>query len=78
MSGALIFTVIIVIAIYFYMRRTAKRSRAADIDSIKQYHNQYMRRNSRLNRRNHTSGQTYRSYVTKFNSTEDYRERRGR
>lgn len=76
MNGIFILIIIIVvIAIYFYMRHTAKRSRAADINSIRQYHNQYLRRSSRFNRRNHASGQAYRPYITKYNSTEDYRER---
>lgn len=73
MTGALILTVIIVIAIYFYMRHSAKRRRAQDIDSIRQYHSQYKRRSPRSTRQ--TSGQSYRFYITKYNSTEDYRER---
>ena len=75
MTGAIILTVIIVIAIYFYMRHAAKRNRAADINSIKTYHENYKRGSTRKK----TSGTdtAYRTYVTKYNSTEDYRERRG-
>lgn len=65
--------IVAVIAIYFYMRHTTKRRRASDIDSIKQYHNNYKRKRTR---NTHGSDHTYRTYVTKYNSTEDYRERR--
>lgn len=75
MTGAIILTVIIVIAIYLYMRHTAKRNRAADIDFIKDYHANYKR--SRTRRSTPGTDSTYRTYVTKYNSTEDYRERRG-
>lgn len=73
MTGAIILTVIIVIAIYFYMRHTAKRNRAADIDSIKAYHDNYKR--DRTRRKPYAADSAYRTYVTKYNSTEDYRER---
>lgn len=76
MGGALILTVIIVIAIYFYMHHTAKRRRAEDIDSVKSYHENYKRSRTRQN--SHSTDIGYRTYVTKYNSTEDYRERRGR
>lgn len=76
MTGAIILTVIIVIAIYFYMRHTAKRNRAEDIDSVKAYHENYKR--DRTRKRPYGNDSAYRTYVTKYNSTEDYRERRGR
>lgn len=77
MSGALILTVIIVIAIYIYMRYAAKRRRthAESIDFVKSYHENYKRSRTRKNPSGTDSG--YRTYVTKYNSTEDYRERRG-
>lgn len=78
MTGAIILTVIIVAAIYFYMRHTAKRNRAADIDSVKAYHENYKRDRSRKNIYVSDTSNTYRTYVTKYNSNEDYRERRGR
>lgn len=79
MSAALIFTVIIVMVIYFYLRRMSNRRRAAsaDIDSVRQYHDQYKRRRTH-NSRLHGNGDPYRAYVTKYNSNEDYRERQGR
>ena len=77
MIGTLILTVIIVIAIYLYMRHTAKRrrARAEDIDFVKTYHENYKRSGTRKSAPSTASG--YRTYVTKYNSTEDYRERRG-
>lgn len=76
MTSAIILTVIIVIAIYFYMRHAAKRNRAEDIDSVKAYHDSYKR--DRTKRKPYGTDSGYRTYVTKYNSTEDYRERRGR
>ena len=75
MIGAIILTVIIVIAIYLYMHHAAKRNRAADIDSIKSYHENYKRGMNR--KKTYGTDETYRTYITKYNSTEDYRERRG-
>lgn len=76
MTGIIILTVIIVIAIYFYMRHAAKRNRAEDMDFVKSYHQNYKRDRKRKNV--HGTNDGYRTYVTKYNSTEDYRERRGR
>lgn len=75
MTGAIISTVIIVFAIYLYMRHTAKRSRAADMDFVKTYHDNYKRDRNKKN--THKTDNAYRTYVTKYNSTEDYRERKG-
>lgn len=78
MTGIMILTVIVVIAIYFYMRHTAKRNLAKDkdMDFVKSYHQNYKR--SRTRKNIHGTNDGYRTYVTKYNSTEDYRERRGR
>lgn len=75
MLSAIILTVIIVIAIYLYMHHAAKRNRAADIDSVKAYHENYKRDRNR--KKTSGTGDAYRTYVTKYNSTEDYRERKG-
>lgn len=75
MTGVIIITVVIVIAIYFYMHHASKRNRAADIDSVKAYHENYKRDRTRRNL--NKTDNAYRTYVTKYNSTEDYRERRG-
>lgn len=75
MIGVIILTVIIVIAIFLYMRHAAKRSRAADMDFVKSYHNNYKR--DRTKKNTQMTDNAYRTYVTKYNSTEDYRERKG-
>lgn len=77
MTSVIIFTAIIAIAIYFYMRHAAKRNRArtADMDFIKTYHDNYKRDRTRKNIQK--TDNAYRTYVTKYNSSEDYRERGG-
>lgn len=75
MTGVIISTVIIVIAIYFYMRHVSKRNRAADMDFVKSYHDNYKR--DRTKKNTHKTDNAYRTYVTKYNSTEDYREPKG-
>ena len=75
MVSVLLFTALIVVLIFFYMRRKAKiRHRdIANIDSVRDYHEAYDRVRTHRNVRDKQSG--YRTYVTKYNSTEDYRER---
>lgn len=81
MSGSiLVITAIIVIAIYIYMRHTFKKRRRAvdEIDTVQYYRENYLKsgpNNKRSGKINQTDG--YRTYVTKYNSTEDYRERKG-
>lgn len=75
MIGIIICTVIIVIVIYLYMRHAAKRNRAADMDFVKSYHDNYKR--DRTKKNIHKTDNVYRTYVTKYNSTEDYREPKG-
>ena len=83
MSGGILFiTVLIIIAIYFYMRHISrKRRRATDeIDTVRHYRENYLnygldkiqRQAKQINQNN-----GYRTYVTKYNSTEDFRERKG-
>ena len=75
MIGIIICTVIIVIAIYLYMRHTAKHKRTADMDFVKTYHANYKR--DRTKKDIQKKDNAYRTYVTKYNSSEDYRERGG-
>lgn len=80
-TAALILTVIIVITIYIYMRYASKKRRDAmnEIDTVRYYHENYLQ--SRSDKRRQTKhldkDNGYRTYVTKYNSTEDYRERTG-
>ena len=77
MTGVIILTVIFVFVIYFYMRHAAKRNRTrtADMDFIKTYNDNYKRDRTRKNIQK--TDNAYRTYVTKYNSSEDYRERGG-
>lgn len=75
MIGVIILTVIIVIAIYLYMRHASKRKRASDMDFVKSYHDNYKR--DRTKKNTQMTDKAYRTYVTKYNSSEDYRERGG-
>lgn len=82
MSGAiLVITAIIVIAIYLYMRHSSKKRRRAidEIDTVRYYHENYLRSGSgRKHSPKHIDqSDGYRTYVTKYNSTEDFRERKG-
>ena len=82
MSGGILFiTVIIIIAIYFYMRHTSrKRRRATDeIDTVRHYRENYLNYGSDRKRqaKQLDKNNVYRTYVTKYNSNEDFRERKG-
>ena len=75
MISVLLFTVIVVLLIFFYMRRKARKNSAhtQNLNSIRDYHASYDRIRSRSELRDRNSG--YKTYVTKYNSSEDYRER---
>lgn len=75
MVSILLFTALVVIVIFFYMLRKSKRDRqkSADLNSVRDYHASYDRIRSHRNVRDQQNG--YRPYVTKYNSTEDYREK---
>ena len=75
MVSVLLFTALIVVLIFFYMRHKAKARHRdiANIDSVRDYHAAYDRVRTYRNVRDRQSG--YQTYVTKYNSTEDYRER---
>lgn len=75
MVSVLLFTALVVVLIFFYMLRKAKarRSSSANIDSVKDYHAAYDRVRTHRNVRDKQNN--YQRYVTKYNSSEDYRER---
>lgn len=75
MIHVILFTVVIALLIFVYMRHITKRrkSKTADIDSVRDFHSSYDRIRTRRDLRDKESG--HRSYVTKYNSSEDYRER---
>ncbi len=79
-TAALILTVIIVIAIYVYMRYSSKKRKASmqEIDTVRHYRETYLQpRSDRKRQTKLDADNGYRTYVTKYNSTEDYRERKG-
>lgn len=76
MVSVLLFTALIVVVIFFYMSRKSKRDRkrTSDINSVRDYHRSFDRVRTHKDvrdRQNH-----YQTYVTRYNSTEDYREKR--
>ena len=74
MISVLFFTLLVSVLIFFYMRYATKRrnKRTAEIDSVRDDHESYERIRTRRALRDRNSG--YQTYVTKYNSTEDYRE----
>lgn len=74
MIGVLFLTLLVSVLIFFYMRYATKRrkKRSAEIDSVRDYHESYERIRTRRALRDRHSG--YQTYVTKYNSPEDYRE----
>lgn len=75
MIHVLLFTAVVVLLIFFYMRRITKRrkSKTAEIDSVRDFHSSYERIRTHKDLRDKENA--YRPYVTKYNSSEDYRER---
>lgn len=76
MAGVFILTAIFVIVIYIYLRRRAKQDRSADLNFVRDYHESYHR--VRTHKELHDKQNGYQTYITKYNSSEDYRERRGK
>lgn len=76
MISVLLFTALVVVLIFFYMTRKSKRDRkkSADLNSVRDYHAAYDRVRTHKNVRDKQNN--YQTYVTKYNSTEDYREKR--
>lgn len=76
MVSVLLFTALIVVLIFFYMLHKAKarRDSSANIDSVRDYHAAYDRVRTHKNVRDKQNN--YQTYVTKYNSSEDYREKR--
>lgn len=76
MVSVLLFTALVVVVIFFYMNRKVKRDRqkSADLNSVRDYHASYDRIRTHKNVRGRQNN--YQTYVTKYNSTEDYREKR--
>ena len=76
MAGVLILTVIFVIIIFVYLRRRAKQRKSTDMNFVQDYHESFHRIRTHQGLRDKQNG--YQTYVTKYNSSEDYRERNGK
>lgn len=74
MSGVFIITILMVIAIYLYMRHKAKQNSSRQINTVQDYHDAYERIRSHRELRDKYNH--HQNYVTKYNSSEDYRERK--
>lgn len=76
MVSVLLFTALVVVLIFFYMRHKSKqnRRRLEDINSVRDYHSSYDRIRTHKDVRDKQNN--YQTYVTKYNSTEDYREKK--
>ncbi|MBR6390784.1 MAG: hypothetical protein IKS16_05510 [Lachnospiraceae bacterium] len=60
-------TTVLLVVIYIFTFRRIRKNRDKKWDSVQDYRDRYVKR------REHHSGET--NYVTKYNSTEDYREK---
>jgi hypothetical protein len=76
MTGMMMLIIILVFAIYLYMRHKSKKNSAKDINTVQDYHESYRQLGTRRELRDKNN--VYRTYVTKYNSSEDYRERDGK
>ena len=68
-------TLLLSVLIYLYISPTTKKRKrhSAELNSVRDFHASYDRIKTRRELRDRHSG--YQTYVTKYNSTEDYRER---
>lgn len=71
MYRVVVLTALIVIAIYAYSRHKIKQNKKP-VDSVGEYHRARKRIESRRELRDRQN--SYQKYVTKYNSSEDYRE----
>ncbi len=76
MAGVFILTAIFLILIYVYLHRRAKQNKSTDINFVRDYHESYHR--VRTHQQLRDKQNDYQTYVTKYNSSEDYRERHGK
>ena len=67
MISVILFTLLIAVLIFFYMRHTARKRKkhSAQLNSVKDFHASYDRVKTRRELRDRHSG--YQTYVTKYN-----------
>ncbi|MCH5249636.1 MAG: FeoB-associated Cys-rich membrane protein [Lachnospiraceae bacterium] len=81
MSGMIILIAIFLVIVYAYIYTKIKKNkeRTNNINSVRDFNNSYkyltgQSSQKQFNRKNTNNG--YNNYVTKYNSSEDYREKR--
>ncbi|MCM1038919.1 MAG: hypothetical protein NC314_10865 [Roseburia sp.] len=77
MVKAIVLIMLFVIFVYVYSSRKIKKSRerTGQIDSIRDFHDTYDHLLGKQPKRRPGSADDYQKYVTKYNSSEDYREK---
>lgn len=77
MLKAIIFIAFFVIVVYIYSFRKMKRNKekTKSIDSVRDFHNTYDHLIVQQKKRIPKSSDDYQKYVTKYNSSEDFREK---
>lgn len=73
MVGVIIVILIFVIIIYVYMRHKSRKNSVSNINTVQDYHDAHKRIMNRKELRDKQN--TYQTYITKYNSSEDYREK---
>lgn len=69
---------LIFVYIFTYLRVKKNKKRSNNINSVRDFRQNYSHlHESNRSRLDSAENPNYRSYVTKYNSTEDYREKRG-
>lgn len=76
MIGVIVLTVVMVIIIFLYMRHKSKQNPVSEMNTVQDYHESFERIHTRKELRDKQNA--YQNYVTKYNSSEDYRERNGK
>lgn len=75
MNIIIVFFIVFIAAGYMliYLRRS-KKDKADNVNSVEEYHRNYTEHREELRKRRNTALKT-KNYVTKFNSSEDFREK---
>lgn len=79
-SVVLLLLFVVIVYVYTFRKLKKNRERTKSIDSVRDFHDSYQHLTSKRQMSDRTSIQKekseyYRKYVTKYNSSEDYREK---
>lgn len=73
---------LVIVYVYIYVKIKKNREKTNNIDSVRDFNDAYKhlrdikKTQSEIKYDKYISDNTYRNYVTKYNSSEDYREKR--